>query len=86
MKKYPRYLIRKDKVAKWQQDTPSTYVDDTTPKHSDFRRKPTKFVQYAPICEKCKQVIPLSGECDFCGHKNTLDHATHLPLVSEPNV
>lgn len=84
MYKQPRYLIRKDKVARWQQDTPSVYVDDTTKqKDNGIRRKPTKFVQYAPICDKCKQIIPENHVCDFCGHESK--NPVMIPLRTEPN-
>ena len=84
MYKQPRYVIRKDKVRKWEMDTPSVYVDDTTKKRDNgIRRKPTKFMQYAPICERCKQIIPENHECDFCGHITA--NPVMIPLRTENN-
>lgn len=31
-----------------------------------------------PICPKCHNVLPLSGECDFCGTKVKISSCSHL--------
>lgn len=82
--------MRYNRVEKYYEPK---YVDDTTnlskmvinpltgklelPKF--FRRsvKP-KTDNYLPICPKCHNVLPLSGECDFCGEKVDINTCSHL--------
>lgn len=57
---------------------------ETKPK-TDFKRKSTSTVAYAPVCPHCHLVIPrLDGVCD-CGY--VADNSTQqCRLVTEPNV
>ena len=44
-----------------------------------FRRSVTpKEPNYLPICPKCHNILPLSGECDFCGTVVNLKECGHL--------
>lgn len=58
------------------------YVDDTTkpPQTKPFRRKATKPRPLWRVCEKCHNIISDNGECDFCGHTNTIRIITDVVL------
>lgn len=44
-----------------------------------FRRSVTpKKENNLPICPKCHNVLPLSGECDFCGTVVNINTCGHL--------
>jgi hypothetical protein len=58
------------------------FVDDTTPtkakKH--FKAKPSKPKPLVRLCEKCHNVISLSGDCDICGHHSVNNIYTSVLL------
>lgn len=81
MNKSYKPLTPPDKTA-YEPYIKPKYVSDETPKKSKYKGR-MKQALPKPLyqkCEKCGNIINLLGECDFCGHTNSVKYFSTLAL------